>query len=688
MVNPEMSKTGEKTKFYDVKSEICRGEQKLIQELQLHQIELQMQNEELRKTQEELQKSQDLYFDFYNLSPTGYFTFDEKGVILDLNMAGAAMLGMERRSLIKRIFRSYITPDSHPFFDAFCKNATGTGIKQLCEVRLITQIDVLLEGIAMPDAEHAKKIRIVMVDITERKQAGDALMESEERYRTAVEHSNDGVTIVCEDKHVFVNKRFLEMFGYERSEEIIGKTHSIVVHPDDYEMVMSFNKKRQRKEPVPSIYEIKCIRKTGEIIYIEVSATNINYYGKPASLVNLREITERKNREEELFESTDKIMQAKLEWEALVDSLHELVFLLDDKGCIIRANLTVTKWGLGQPTDMRGQKLHNILHPSCKQASCYLKNFVSGGMENSAAEQSTEMEAKDDVLKKYLYFIMRPIHSQKNMIKELRGSFAVVIIHDITERKQSKASLTKAYEELKETQQDLIRIEKLALLGKFSSGIAHEIRNPLANIRASAQFCLSKYELDEEIKKHLRIMVRNSENANKIIKDLIDLAKPSEVSLEMGNMADVIHRVYDLIKTRCEKQHVFLHEKISKRLPLILMDEERIEKAFLNFMLNALDSMPKGGKLSITAYPYFDKDEVIINILDTGKGITQENMEKIFHPFFSTKRTGIGLGLCLAEQVISSHRGKLVVNSKAGEGTEIVVKLPISLKDKVIQEAF
>ena len=140
----------------------------------------------------------------------------------------------------------------------------------------------------------------------------------------------------------------------------------------------------------------------------------------------------------------------------------------------------------------------------------------------------------------------------------------------------------------------------------------------------------------------------------------------------------MIKRVCDLVRTRCEKQHVLVHTKVSRRLPPILMDEERMEKAFLNFVLNALDAMPKGGKLSMNVYPHFDRDKIVITIQDTGKGIPQEDMDNIFHPFFTTKRTGIGLGLCLADQVISSHKGRLSVTSKVGEGTMITIELPIA----------
>lgn len=386
----------------------------------------------------------------------------------------------------------------------------------------------------------------------------------------------------------------------------------------------------------------------------------------------------RKQREKEFCENTKKIAQAKQEWESLVDSLDELVLLIDKNGCIISSNKGKGFWYLGSPTSIKGQTPHDILHPHCTVFDCYLKDFISKGLKNSVMGKATELEANDKNINRYLNLKMRPIPTQPSRADPINESRVIFVVDDITERMQVKESLSEAYEKLKNTQQELIQIEKLAVLGKFSSGIAHEIRNPLANICVSAQFCLSKYKLDEEIKKHLKIMLRNSEHANKIIKDLIDLAKPSKVSLEPGDIGDLINNVCDLIKTRCEKQHILIYKKISRRLPNILMDKERMEKALLNFILNAVEAMPKSGKLAVNAYPYFEKGQVIISILDTGKGIPQEDLDKIFHPFFTTKRTGIGLGLCLADQVISSHKGRLYINSTTGKGTEITIKLPIS----------
>jgi PAS domain S-box-containing protein len=140
-------------------------------------------------------------------------------------------------------------------------------------------------------------------DIRERKHAEAQLRESEERYRTAIESSNDGVALVRGDRHIYVNRKFLEIFGYRSLEEVVGKTHYLTVHPDDRQKVVSYNRRRQRGEAVPDRYEFKGLRKNGEIVYIEASATGTTYQGEAISLVFLRDVTERKSLEEQLLQA-------------------------------------------------------------------------------------------------------------------------------------------------------------------------------------------------------------------------------------------------------------------------------------------------------------------------------------------------------------------------------------------------
>jgi PAS domain S-box-containing protein len=155
-----------------------------------------------------------------------------------------------------------------------------------------------------------KKIVAIYEDVTEHKQAGAQIKESEERYRVAIEHSNDGVAIVKGSVHQYVNKRFVEIFGYDHPEEILGRPLGCTVHPDDFERVSAINLGRQSGETVPNRYEFKGVKKSGDPVFIEASVTNVIYLGEVVSLAYLRDITERRRTEIEKGHLEAQLRQA------------------------------------------------------------------------------------------------------------------------------------------------------------------------------------------------------------------------------------------------------------------------------------------------------------------------------------------------------------------------------------------
>lgn len=253
-----------------------------------------------------------------------------------------------------------------------------------------------------------------------------------------------------------------------------------------------------------------------------------------------------------------------------------------------------------------------------------------------------------------------------------------IIIRDITERKKSEEELKEAYSNLQKTQQALIHSEKLAALGRFSAGIAHEIRNPLANISASAQFCLNKYEIDNNMKKHFDVILRNTESANRIIKELLDFTSPRETVLVPGNISEVLERVCELVKTRCAKHNIELIRKFQNNFPQISMNEKKLEETFMNFLSNSIEAMPEGGKLTVIASMPQNDTMIEIRFSDTGIGISAEDTDKVFEPFFTTKDDGTGLGLSLAYHIINAHSGEVIFESIQGKGTTVTVKFPAS----------
>ncbi len=139
-----------------------------------------------------------------------------------------------------------------------------------------------------------------------------------------------------------------------------------------------------------------------------------------------------------------------------------------------------------------------------------------------------------------------------------------------------------AYNKLEDVQKELIQMETIAALGVFSSGIAHEIRNSLANISALAQFSIKNYIIDRSIKKNLRSIIRSSEKANRIIKELLDFARPRKLVLKPGYIIDSINRACELTKAKRSNNQIRLYKRCSRRLPKIMIDEQRIQQVFLN----------------------------------------------------------------------------------------------------------
>ena len=158
-------------------------------------------------------------------------------------------------------------------------------------------------ALRLNEVSGTQEIMEVNRDISERKRAERALMESEERYRVAIESASDGIAIVKGDEHIYVNARFAEMFGYKDANEVIGKPLIQTIHPDDLKMVSEINRMRQMGEPVPFRYEFRGIKKDGSLRYMEVSAARTHYRGEPVSLAYLRDITDYKNLEDQLRQS-------------------------------------------------------------------------------------------------------------------------------------------------------------------------------------------------------------------------------------------------------------------------------------------------------------------------------------------------------------------------------------------------
>jgi len=264
------------------------------------------------------------------------------------------------------------------------------------------------------------------------------------------------------------------------------------------------------------------------------------------------------------------------------------------------------------------------------------------------------------------------------------GAIALQNVRLYEQASKRAAELKIAYDELKEMQDKLIQSEKLKAIGQLASGVAHEIRNPLGIIMQGVAY-LEQIISPEEKEPHETLsMVKESvERADKIVISLLDFSRATKLELHPENIGSILEDSLDLVKK--ELKNIQVVREIREGLPKVLVDKNKLTQVFINLFVNAVHAMPEGGKLTIRSFlkdAFFEPGEkaVVVEIEDTGTGISEENLKKIFNPFFTTKGQGkgTGLGLSVTQNIISMHKGLIEVKSQVNKGTMVIITLRIS----------
>ena len=236
-------------------------------------------------------------------------------------------------------------------------------------------------------------------------------------------------------------------------------------------------------------------------------------------------------------------------------------------------------------------------------------------------------------------------------------------------------SLEDKIDQLTETQQRLIRSEKLAAIGSMSSYVAHEIRNPLVTIGGFAK-TLSRFTFtDAKIKVNIDIIIEEVKHLEKILNNITDFAKPSKPEKIDVQLCEIMENTCLLMENYFQEKHITLQKKYETGVPEAPVDPTQIKQVFLNILMNAVESMPDGGKLDVKI-KYID-GSVKIYIVDAGKGMKQGVLQNIYDPFFTTKPSGTGVGLSVSLKIIEDHGGTIDAISEQGKGTTMLLTLPI-----------
>jgi signal transduction histidine kinase len=272
---------------------------------------------------------------------------------------------------------------------------------------------------------------------------------------------------------------------------------------------------------------------------------------------------------------------------------------------------------------------------------------------------------------RHIALMMAIAHQAATAIEKARLHNEVTHLADVlAERVEERTR------ELKKTQAQLIQAEKLAALGELAAGIAHEINNPLHILRAYLEYMASQAQPGDSFLEFLEPMQNALENITRLAGQLRDFSRPASGEWKPLDLNQAVDNVLRLVRKELMHYNIEAEQSLGSYLPEVKGDIRQLEQVFLNLVLNARDAMPGGGRLTIETRA--DTDAVYAIFADTGVGIKDENLNRIFEPYFTTKEDrGTGLGLAICHRVVTQHGGRITVSSQLGVGTTFTVQLPI-----------
>jgi signal transduction histidine kinase len=282
---------------------------------------------------------------------------------------------------------------------------------------------------------------------------------------------------------------------------------------------------------------------------------------------------------------------------------------------------------------------------------------------------------------------------QRWLVKPLQAigrSTAVISTGELSHRIQVRSkdelgalatSINNMAQALKRIQERLLQAERLAAVGELSSYIAHNIRNPLASIRSSAQAALSEPGIPEEVRADLRSIVDTVDHLKQWVHNFLFALKPIAPTLAPSDLNRVIAEALDIVRPLVEEKEIEVDLSLSGTLPPVPLDEGYLEQALVSLFTNACEATPQGGRVAITSRLICEgegPEVVAVDLADNGGGIPPEMLQKVFTPYFTTKTDGVGLGLTMAQKIVSYHGGNLTVSNRPEGGTAVQILLPIS----------
>jgi PAS domain S-box-containing protein len=508
--------------------------------------------------------------------------------------------------------------------------------------------------------------------VRKREKSGSSGIEhgvDDDAYRMVVEHSPVGVAIIQDGRIVFANSALLEMSGYPLDVTMSLSPPKVreIIHPEDRDRIWQKFQQCMNGELDSAPQEVRLTSSDGMMRRVRMmQMTRIAYRRRPA-LVTYFDVTQRKQQENEVkryldhleglvAERTRSLQESEGRLRAIIDASPYPISVSDPLGNMIDCNQALVDLHRYSSKDEIIGK--NGLQLFAEKDRELVADWTESKFRRTSEIEPSKIRQFTLVTKDGHEF---PAELSAGLTRDASGNpVAIVAV---------ARDLTGQYE----YENRLRRAERMAAIGQTATMVAHDLRNPLQGISGAAYVLKQKCSpiADSETTKMFDLVNNCLNYANKIVKELLDYS--TEIRLQLAEKT--VRTVLDATLRQIKIPATVTIENLAENTPSLLLDESRIQRVFVNLIVNAIEAMPNGGKLTISSRE--SNEELEIKFIDTGEGISEEAMRTLWKPMKTTKPRGTGLGLAICKEIVEAHGGSMHVETSAGKGSIFTVRLPI-----------
>jgi PAS domain S-box-containing protein len=596
------------------------------------------------------------YRDLVEQASDVIFTQDLTGRLTSINLAGERFLGRQQDEIIGNSFFALfgVIPETNGFAGALDRSPGAGEFRHQFVARSAAGEDRWLDLIVSPIKKLDETIgfRGLARDVTERKHFEEALRDSEERYRLLFESTPQPIWVYNEDTLAFlaVNEAATRTYGYTR-DEFLSMTINDLRPEEDIPTLLIKNAADPNELVISSPWRHQTReRKT---IYVEMTSHPVVFDGKNSKLVIVNDVTERKLLDEKQQRLHTSLQQSAAEWRQTFNAMDFPVLIVDLEGTIKRSNSAAEQIAGLAAEELRGRRVGDLSeHEPWKKAAALIEDVRVNAVPLYA-------EVKDNQTGKTWAITLYHINEFGSV-----GERVILIAQDISKRAELEASLRQS--------------EMMSLLGSLVAGVAHEVRNPLFGISSILDAFETRFSDRTEYLRYTNVLRDEVGRLTVLMEELLEYGKPFRGELFLVPVEEMVSRSIRACLPAAEVARVTLVSDVDEALPKIRIDRRRLSKVFVNLIENAIQHSPPESVVRVEATRVIDggQDWVQCAIKDSGAGILEQDIPKIFEPFFSKRRGGTGLGLAIAHRIMQEHGGKLIAGNNSTGGACMIARFP------------